>query len=164
MLKECLIIVLVSCLFSFLFNSFSPNGIALVGQWDTSKGVISAETRNSPVVHDLEIGDIDTVKAIYDSGDALFVDARDGQVFAEGHIKGAVSLPIGLYEEKLEAFIMKYPTSTRIIAYCSGRTCQDSHELAQILLQFDYENVNVFIDGFPAWQKNGYPVETGHDE
>ena len=161
MLKECLLIVFVSCLCGFLFNLFSPRGIALVGEWDMSKGVISAVTKDNPVEHELEIGDIGIVKDIFDSGSTLFVDARDGKAFAAGHIKGAISLPIGLYEEKLEDFIMKYPPSTRIITYCSGRTCQDSHELAGILLQFEYENVNVFIDGFPAWEKNGFPVETG---
>lgn len=160
-LKECLLIVFVSCLCGFLFNAFSQKGIALVGEWDMSKGVISAVTKSDPVVHDLEISDVADVKEIFDSGRALFVDARDGEAFAEGHIKGAVSLPIGLYEEKLEAFLEKYPLSTYIVTYCSGRTCQDSHELAQILLQFDYENVSVFIDGFPAWEKNGFPVEEG---
>ena len=160
-LKECLLIVLVSCVCGFLFNEFSPKGIALVGEWDISKGVVSAVTKSDPVLHDLEISDVATAKKIFDTGRALFVDARAGEAFAEGHIKGAVSLPIGLYEEKLEAFINKYPLSTHIVTYCSGRTCQDSHELAQILLQFDYENVHVFIDGFPAWKKSGFPVEIG---
>ena len=117
-LKECLLIVLFSCLCGFLFNAFSPNGIALVGQWDTSKGVISAVSRSKPVVHDLEISDISAAKEIFDSGSALFVDARDGKTYAAGHIKGAVSLPIGLYEEKLEAFLMAYPLSTYIVTYC----------------------------------------------
>lgn len=160
-LKECLMIVLFSCVCAFLFNALSPGGIALVGQWDMSKGVITAVTKDNPVEHDLEIGDISIVKNIYDSGGTLFVDARDEKAYAEGHIKGAVSLPIGLYEENLEHFVMKYPPSTPIITYCAGRTCQDSHELAQILLQFEYENVHVFIDGFPEWEKKGFPVETG---
>jgi 3-mercaptopyruvate sulfurtransferase SseA len=69
-----------------------------------------------------------------------------------------------LYEERLEAFLAKYPLSTRIVTYCSGRECEDSHELAQILLQFGYENVSVFIDGFPAWEKSGFPVEEGPGE
>ncbi len=163
MLKECLLIVVISCLCGFLFNLFSPRGIALVGQWDMSEGVISAVTKDNPVAHDLEIGDIGVVKEIYDSGDSVFIDARTEKAFEEGHIKGAVSLPIGLYEERLEAFIMKYPPSTHIITYCSGRTCQDSHELAQILLQFDYEKVNVFIDGYPAWEKSDYPIEAGSE-
>jgi hypothetical protein len=73
MLKECLLLVLVSCLCGFLFNAFSPKGIALVGEWDTSKGVVSAVTKSNPVVHKIEITDIAVVKEIFDSGRALFV-------------------------------------------------------------------------------------------
>lgn len=161
MLKEYLLLILVSCLCGFSYNAFSPKGIALVGEWDTSKGVISAGAKNNPVVHDLEITDVAIVKEIFDSGHAVFVDARAVEAFADGHIKGAVSLPIGLYEERLEAFLMKYPLSTYIVTYCTGRECEDSHELAQILLQFDYESVSVFIDGFPVWEENGFPTEKG---
>ena len=57
----------------------------------------------------------------------------------------------------------KYPLSTHIVTYCSGRECEDSLELATSLIQMGYDRVNVYIDGYPVWQKKGYPVDTGHD-
>jgi rhodanese-related sulfurtransferase len=144
---------------AFCVNHVSPNGIAFVGEWDPSRGVINARAKNSAVFHEFEIDAPETAKKIYDSGTAVFVDARAGSFFDEGHIKGAVSLPLGESGILMEHFKNKYPPDTSIITYCSGRECDDSHQLAQILLENGYNNVSIFIDGYPAWMAKGYPVE-----
>ena len=41
----------------------------------------------------------------------------------------------------------------------AARTCEDSHNLAQLLLAFGYTEINVFIDGFPGWESEGHPIE-----
>jgi len=53
----------------------------------------------------------------------------------------------------------QYPAEKAIVTYCAGRTCEDSHNLAQLLLAFGYTEINVFIDGFPGWESEGYPIE-----
>ena len=45
--------------------------------------------------------------------------------------------------------------------YCSGGDCEDSHMLAQKLWGIQFNNVYVYKDGFPDWQKRGEPVHTG---
>ncbi len=40
--KEIIILIVVSVVLAMLVNFLSPSGIALVGQWDTSQGVITA--------------------------------------------------------------------------------------------------------------------------
>ncbi|MBW2337956.1 MAG: hypothetical protein JRF47_14580, partial [Deltaproteobacteria bacterium] len=45
--KEVSIILGVSILAAFAVNYFSPAGIALVGQWDTSQGVVTAKAKNN---------------------------------------------------------------------------------------------------------------------
>ena len=110
-------------------------------------------------VNDLEIGDVALAKKLYDSQKFIFVDARSRDDYDEGHIKGAVSLPVGQFDEKIEMFLEQYPPEKAIITYCSGRTCEDSHKLAQLLLAFGYTEINVFIDGYPGWKAEGYPIE-----
>ncbi|MDY6790322.1 MAG: rhodanese-like domain-containing protein [Thermodesulfobacteriota bacterium] len=158
--KELIIILSVTVIAAFTVNYFSPNGIALFGQWDTSQGVITAKPKNDPVSGDfLQINDANTAKKIYDAGKAVFVDARSFEVFINGHIKNAVSIPANQFFEFIDHFKTKYPSTTPVIVYCSGRECNDSHELAQYLMEEGYENVNVFIDGYQEWKKRGYPVE-----
>jgi rhodanese-related sulfurtransferase len=158
-IKEISILVGTSVIIALALNAFSPRGIALVGQWDTAQGVITANEKNNIVLNDLEIDDITLAKKLYDSQKFVFVDARSRIDYDEGHIKGAVSLPIGQFDEKIEMFLERYPLEKAIITYCSGRTCEDSHQLAQLLLAFGYTKVNVFIDGLPGWETAGYPIE-----
>ena len=157
--KEVSIILGVSILAAFAVNYFSPAGIALVGQWDTSQGVVTAKAKNNIVIDGIEIGAVDQARELYDSGGYIFVDARSPEDYEEGHIKGAVSLPVGQFEEKIAAFMEHYPPEASIVTYCSGRTCEDSHHLAEFLLEFGYDKVNVFIDGFPGWEAEGHPIE-----
>ena len=72
-----------------------------------------------------------------------------------------ISKPISndLLYKKIAAFLERYPPEASIITYCSGRTCLDSHHLAEFLLEFGYDKVTVFIDGFPGWEAEGHPIE-----
>ena len=157
--KELIIILGFAVIAAFTVNYFSSNGIALFGQWDTSQGVITARPKNDPVTDNFEIKDINIAKKIYDSGEAVFVDARSYEAFIDGHIKNAVSIPTGQFIEFIDNFKTKYPSATHVITYCSGRECNDSHELAQYLIDEGYANVKIFIDGYQQWEKRGYPVE-----
>ena len=95
---------------------------------------------------------------------ALFLDARRSSVYADGHIPGARSLPVwesdidarvkALYEEGLD---QRAP----IVAYCSGGNCEDSHMLAEKLYMVGFDNVLIYKDGFPDWQKRGLPANRG---
>ena len=158
-IKEISILVSAAIITALAVNYFSPAGIALVGQWDTSQGVITANEKNDIALNDLEIGDVTLAKKLYDSQNFVFVDARSRDDYDEGRIKGAVSLPVGQFDEKIEVFLEQYSPEKAIITYCSGRSCEDSHRLAQLLLALGYTEINVFIDGYPGWKSEGYPIE-----
>jgi len=158
-LKEISIITGISVIAAFGVNYFSPNGIALVGKWDISQGVVSAVGKNDVVMGELEIDDLAHAKTLYDTGHVLFVDARSIEDYSEGHIKNAVSLPVGQYDEQIDGFLELHDLDTPIVTYCSGRTCEDSHNLAQLLMERGYLNISVMIDGFPGWEAEGYPID-----
>ena len=157
--KELIILLGFAVIAAFTVNYFSPKGIALFGQWDTSQGAITARPKNDPVTDSFEIKDANTAKEIYDTRKAVFVDARSYEAFIDGHIKSAVSIPTNQFIEFIDPFKTKYPSITPVITYCSGRECNDSHELAQYLIDEGYANVKVFIDGYQEWERKGYPVE-----
>ena len=158
-IKEIIILVGVSVTLAMLVNFFSPRGIALVGQWDTSRGVITANPTGAAEGKPEEIDTVARAGEIFDKGDVLFVDARSQDNYEDGHIPGAVSLPVGLFDEQIESFLDRHSPDTRIVTYCSGRTCEDSHNLAQLLSDVGFSHVSVFIDGFPGWEAQGYPIE-----
>jgi len=154
------ILSVLSLASAFGLNYLSPKGIALFGQWDPSKGAIHAKSKqDNPSVFELEIKNIQTAKQIFDRQEAIFVDARVYEDYADGHIPGAVSMPVNLFEEKIPEFLQTYELGQKIVTYCSGRECEDSHQLAMLLMNAGYTNVRIFIDGFPGWEEEGYPVE-----
>ena len=157
--REIIYLLCIAIILAFTVNSLSPNGIALMGSWDTTDGVITARAKADVVVHDIEIQTIAEAKEIYDSKQAVFVDARDSSIYEKGSIKGAVSLSVYDYDELIETFIVKYPFEQKIVTYCSGRECDESHKLATFLKAEGYSDIRVFIDGFPAWEKEGLPVD-----
>ncbi len=157
--REIIYLLGFACVLAFAVNFCSPSGIALKGSWDIERGVITADPDNGVVVHEIEINSVAEAKKLYDQGDVLFVDARHTDMFNLGFIKGAVPFSIYEYDEQIDNFALKYSSEQKIITYCSGRECDESHELATFLKAEGYTNVRVFIDGFPAWENEGYPVE-----
>jgi rhodanese-related sulfurtransferase len=158
-IKEIIILVAVSVALALAVNTLSPKGIGLVGQWDTAKGVITANPAGDAAGRLEEIDSVARAKDLFDKGDVLFVDARSQNHYGNGHIPGAVSLPVGQFEKRIDFFLNRYPPEQPIVTYCSGRTCEDSHELAQLLSDLGFTNVRIFIDGFPGWEAEGYPIE-----
>jgi rhodanese-related sulfurtransferase len=108
----------------------------------------------------------DDVKALHDKG-VLFLDARRTSVYEDGHIPGA--RPFSVWESDIDDKVNKLfderssPEAQLlpIVVYCSGGDCEDSHMLAQKLWGIQFNNVYVYKDGFPDWQKRGGPVRTG---
>ena len=158
-IKEIVILVGISVSLALVVNTLSPSGIALVGQWNTAEGVITANPTLITEATPPEIDSVAQAKEIFNQGDALFVDARSSDNYNEGHIQGAISLPVGQFDERIASFLNRYSPDQPIVTYCSGRTCEDSHNLAQFLSDAGFTDVRIFIDGFPGWESEGHPIE-----
>lgn len=102
------------------------------------------------------------VKELYDRKEALYVDARNANEFAAGHITGAVSLPAGTVDTRLPLFISSVAPTTMLVVYCNGYDCHDSRDLGAKLMKAGYRAVYVFEGGYPEWRDAGYPTEGGN--
>ena len=94
-------------------------------------------------------------------GKTLLIDARISELYFEGHLPKALSLPYSEVESRLADFMMQTAKTAPLIIYCSGYGCPDSFDLATRLLSEGYQDVAVFEGGFPQWRDSGKPVETG---
>lgn len=107
--------------------------------------------------------EIDNKSAIDEHGKGtLFVDARATDVFEKGHIPGARSIPVwesSADQKVMELMMQNPPPATRVVIYCQGGHCEDSHMLRQKLLGAGYADVLVYKDGFPGWESAGQAVE-----
>ncbi len=99
------------------------------------------------------------VKEMLDRKEAVIVDARDAGVFRGGHIKGAISLPVGEFDSKLAGFQKEFSADTVLIIYCSGYGCHDSRILGEKLAGRGYRQILIYEGGFPEWKDAGLPIE-----
>jgi molybdopterin/thiamine biosynthesis adenylyltransferase/rhodanese-related sulfurtransferase len=97
------------------------------------------------------------VRGRVDKGDRpLLLDVREQDEWQEGHLPGAVHVPRGNLESRVEALI---PDKSReIVIYCSGGS--RSAFAAKSLAELGYENVVSMAGGFADWKRNGYDFQT----
>jgi molybdopterin/thiamine biosynthesis adenylyltransferase/rhodanese-related sulfurtransferase len=104
-----------------------------------------------------EIDEVDATRAreLIESGGTLVVDVREQDEWDEGHIPGAVHVPRGHLESRIERAA---PDSSRpIVVYCSAGN--RSAFAAKTLGELGYEDVTSLAGGFTDWKRNGFPVE-----
>jgi len=92
------------------------------------------------------------------AGEIVVLDVRPAPEYREGHIPGAVSIPL----EELEAQLSTIPVDRPVVAYCRGPYCMLAVEAVQLLRARGREAVPL-EDGFPEWRLAGLPVETAKE-
>jgi molybdopterin/thiamine biosynthesis adenylyltransferase/rhodanese-related sulfurtransferase len=90
-------------------------------------------------------------------GDVALVDVREQHEFEERHIDGAVHVPRGHLESRIEQFVPD--RSKRVILYCASgtRSALAAKTLAEDL---GYEDVASMAGGITLWRDRGLPVVT----
>ena len=103
-----------------------------------------------------EIDELGAAEARERQGSAVFVDVREREEWEEGAVPGAVHVPRGQLESRIEGLVPD--RATELVLYCAGGS--RSAFAAKSLGDLGYENVSSLIGGFTDWKRNGYPIET----
>ncbi|WP_310542774.1 metalloregulator ArsR/SmtB family transcription factor [Phenylobacterium sp.] len=88
-------------------------------------------------------------------GLATILDVRPPDEFADGHIPGALSIPL----TELKARLDEVPTGLEVVAYCRGPWCVLAFE-AVALLRERGRLAKRLEGGLPEWRRAGLPVAT----
>jgi sulfur-carrier protein adenylyltransferase/sulfurtransferase len=96
---------------------------------------------------------IDEVKSRVERGENwTLLDVREREEYREGHLEGAISLPRGFMEMRVEETVAD--KTKPIIAYCAGGV--RSLIAARTLKEMGYENVVSMSGGYTAWKNAGH--------
>jgi hydroxyacylglutathione hydrolase len=85
----------------------------------------------------------------------MLLDVRTAEEYAEGHIKGALLIPV----QELQQRISEVPQDKQVYIYC--RSGVRSVRASKILVNAGYTRIENVQGGFMAWKDAGYPVEIG---
>jgi rhodanese-related sulfurtransferase/DNA-binding HxlR family transcriptional regulator len=86
------------------------------------------------------------------------IDVRPPEEFAAGHVPGAVNIPLGKLEERLDELV----GTQEIVAYCRGPYCVLAFDAVARLREKGI-NARRLEDGFPEWKTAGFPIEQDSD-
>lgn len=150
LLRAAIIVVVASCI-GLAVNFVSPRAIPWV--YTPAEEVVVAGA-TIPIV------DENKAREFLDDGETVFLDTRHREDFAEGHIKGAFSLPASEQQSRFIEIQPLLPEESRVIVYCGGPECEMADKVARFLAQLGYKKVRIMRAGFSAWKKAGYPVES----
>ncbi len=89
-----------------------------------------------------------------EKGKYILLDSRPANLFNEGHIPNAVSMPFSDFDKLAETLLKD--KDLRQIYYCAGLSCVLSPLAAKKAEKQGFTNIKVFRAGLPAWQKAGF--------
>ena len=89
-------------------------------------------------------------------GDVTVLDVRPVDEYREGHIPGALSVPLS----DLKEILSKLPADQEIVAYCRGPYCLLSVEAVEVLRGKGFNAIRL-EESVQDWRAMGLNVETG---
>jgi rhodanese-related sulfurtransferase len=157
--KQIGIILLASAVVAVVANRLHPQRIPWVQDW-------SRQVEAQAVKQDIKVIPLTVALGKLRSGESIFVDARSGDHFAQGHIPGAVSVPFDRFDELFSVLVDLIDSGRELVVYCRNRECDDALLLAIELRAMGCSNAVLYIDGFDFWKEHGgvtssSPVDSG---
>ncbi|HSD89827.1 MAG TPA: rhodanese-like domain-containing protein, partial [Kofleriaceae bacterium] len=89
-----------------------------------------------------------------EAGTVVVIDVRPREEFEQGHIAGAVSVPL----KDLKTWARDAPKRKQIVAYCRGPYCVYASQAVAELQKRGLRAMRV-DDGVPEWRAAGLPIE-----
>src|ERR671910_1498317 len=104
-----------------------------------------------------QIQEVDPAEVSEHLGDGVtLIDVRESEEWDRGHIPGAVHVPRGYLESRIEG--AGKDRDARVVLYCASgqRSALAAHTLEELL---GYTNVRSMTGGITLWKDRGYKVE-----
>ena len=102
----------------------------------------------------------DVHQALGEGPDFVLLDVRSAELYAGGHVPGAVHLPHG---KIIESRLAPYPAGTVFVVYCGGPHCNGAHRAALRLAQLG-RPVKLMVGGMTGWLDEGFAIERTTEE
>jgi rhodanese-related sulfurtransferase len=191
-LSEALLVALLGLIAALGANFISPRGLSLTRDYFPARDIVPSVATASPstvrtlprgaetkvavtpplvdVAPKMGITTLTTAQAQewfndpqFEQELIVFVDARDSRQYEAGHIPGAYQLDRYYPQNHLPTVLPACLNALRVVVYCTGGQCEDSHFAAQLLQDagIPAERLSVYSGGITEWDEQRLPIETG---
>lgn len=143
-LLQSLVILLVGAALGLAANAVSPRGLPLLAP--------------EPAAAPEEFIPLKRAKELWHDGRTLFLDAREPEDYAAGHIGNALNLPAQSFAQHFGEIAPLLTPASVLVLYCDGNECELSHRLRESLRPLGYTNTYLLFNGWSAWRQAGLPA------
>lgn len=118
---------------------------------DHDHAALEAEIAKTPRIT------VEELDALMKKNQAVVIDVRNVEDYADSHIPGALQIPLSFVEGEIPWF----PRDKKLVTYCSC-PAEETSGLAVLMLQRGgLTNSAALVGGIDTWRARGYPIETG---
>ena len=142
--RDVCLIVSVTLLSSIVFNSLRQNGVYVIPKTIRAAGFHRV--------------DVLQAKDEFDAG-AVFVDARPAEEYRVKHVKGALNVPLALFDFAYRMKLGHLDRQRELVIYGRSISTLYDEEVAVELLSRGHTNIMVMVEDLDGWSKRGYPCE-----
>ena len=89
--------------------------------------------------------------------DFVLIDVRSPELYALGHVPGAINIPHG---KLIESRLAEYAADDIFVVYCAGPHCNGAHKGAIRLARLG-RPVKLMIGGITGWLDEGFELAKG---
>lgn len=128
--------------------------VCIVGAFGANSG-ISDEVANFIEKNNLKVVDYDYAKKALKNKKAIFVDARIKKRYDTKTIRTSINIPLRNFDKYIGK-LKNIDKNREIIVFCDGLACNKSTQVALKLINYGFNNVKVYQNGMPEWEKRDY--------
>ncbi len=117
--------------------------------------IVAAAYYSSTSDEDVAYGNVSVYEArslIQGRRDLVVLDVRTASEYSEGHIEGALNIPV----QELEGRLGELDAGSEFLVYC--RSGSRSSSAVQVMRAYGFEKVYNMREGLTSWVGAGYPV------
>ena len=159
---QIIVLLLLSTALAVGINAVRCDGINFIGNWP-SRTSSDGEPLKPPSADE---GDppfitLDDAAMMFQNPDIVFIDARDPEDYAYGHIAKSINIPFDYLDEQWEEYIDSLGRSLRYVIYCSGGECESSLFLGRYFYELGFTDIKIFFGGWEEWKLHNLPRTSG---
>ncbi len=106
----------------------------------------------------MSVGNAEATMEMMENASPYLIDVRTAAEYEEGHIPGAVNIPLRTLADNLD----QVPTDEPVVVYCASG--HRAGMATSVLRSLGYDNVKAFPGGWNAWSAAENEVETEANE
>lgn len=99
----------------------------------------------------------DVHDALQSEPDFILLDVRSPEMFAKGHIQGAINLP---HRKIIASKLREFPQDRMFVTYCAGPHCNGAARGAWRLAELG-RPVKIMTGGITGWLDEGFALISG---